>query len=393
MSSARSAPLVWHIGGEDVHLRIPLLLRLRELGFRVGAAGSHAGGPFAEHDIPYYPFPLHRWISPWHDRRTRASLRTLFLEHHPDIVHGFDTKPAILATFAARDARVPGRIRTINGMGYVFSSSALAPRLLRPVYRYLQTRASRAAHRTVFQNPDDRAYFRAHGMVSAGTDELVLGSGVDVDALLQSRPDEYQLARLRQELGLTGAPVVTMVARLVKQKGVGEYLRAARAVHEAGHDAAFLLVGPHVTEGRQRVRREELDAYASHVRHLGPRGDVSAILSASDLFVLPSYYREGIPRVLLEAGALGLPLITSDMPGCKEVVQPEGNGLLVPPRDAGSLARAIIRLLESPATRQAMGARSACLVREQFDLSIVADAHARIYEETLQRKVRTPQPA
>lgn len=174
-----------------------------------------------------------------------------------------------------------------------------------------------------------------------------------------------------------------MISRLVVQKGVREYLEAARRIQPHVKDVTFLLVGPIASEGAQAIPVKELERSANSVRYLGPRSDIPAILALTDLFVLPSYYREGIPRVLLEAGALGLPLITTDMPGCKEVVRAGWNGLLVPPRDVKALASAMLRLLSSNDERTMMGMRSKAHIRDNFSLSRVADAYAEIYQRVL----------
>ena len=128
---------VWHVGGEDVYMRIPLLLKLRARGFRVGAVGSCDGSRFAQNRIPYWRYPLTRWIAPLADRRSGVCLRGLFASHRPEIVHAFDTKPGVLAMLAARDAGIRGRVRTITGMGYVFSSRSPLALALRPAYRHL----------------------------------------------------------------------------------------------------------------------------------------------------------------------------------------------------------------------------------------------------------------
>ncbi len=378
-------PTVWHIGGDDVHLRIPLLRRLREKGFDVGAVGSEDSEPFRQHDIPYWYYPLKRFISPWSDRVARARLYELFSHHRPDIVHAFDIKPTLFTPEAAQRARLRGCVRTITGMGYVFSSSSLLALALRPGICHLHKKASHAASMTIFQNPDDQAFFRRKGLVPTGRDTLVLGSGLDVDELLRDCPDDESLAELRNRLGLNGHVVVTMISRLVRHKGVVEYLQAARAIRQRNQNVHFLLVGPLASEGRQAVSRSEISRFSDDVSYLGPRNDVPALLAISDLFVLPSYYREGIPRVLLEAGAMGLPLITTDMPGCREAVLHGTNGRLVPPRDVDSLVKAIDQLLHSQPLRKSMGGISRRRVRDHFGLTSVADAYAKIYRQVLEQ--------
>ncbi|MFQ4145387.1 glycosyltransferase family 4 protein [Chlorogloeopsis sp. ULAP02] len=376
---------VWHVGGEDIRLRIPLLLALRERGFNVGAVGSEDGIDFATHDIPYFRYTLKREINPVADLHTRSQLFHLFTKYKPDIVHGFDTKPAIIAPVVAMKSKVPGIVRTVTGMGYIFSSNSPLALALRPIYCYLQGKAS-ATGITVFQNPDDRQYFHEHGMVQNGGDDLVLGSGIDVEQFTKNRPKPEVLANLRQELGLEGQLVVTMIARLVVAKGVREYLDAASIVRGLVKNVKFLLIGSLSSEGQQAVPIQEIQQKADDVCYLGSRNDIPALLSLSDIFVLPSYYREGVPRVLLEAGAMKLPLITTDMPGCKEVVRDGWNGLLIPPGNAKVLATAIVELLKSKEQRILMGNRSGLHIKENFCLKKVADSYTNIYYRALGAK-------
>jgi len=377
---------LWLVGSTDVRFRLPLLNALRERGFDAGAVGSESETAFAGTGIPYWRFSLNRWVSPWSDLRSRRQLYELFRVHRPDIVHAFDTKPAILAPLAARDAGVPGTVATITGLGYLFSSRSPLALSLRPVFRFLQRRAAAATGVTIFQNPDDRAYFRRHRLVRPGRDALVLGSGIDFTPL---QVDGAAVGRLRRELSLEGRLVVTMISRLVAQKGVRDFIHAAALVRQQRPDAVFLLIGPASSEGRGAVSSREVERSARDVRYLGPRSDVSVLLALSDLFVLPTYLREGIPRVLLEAAALGLPLVTTDTPGCKEIVRDGWNGLLVPPRDPRRLAAAVLRLLASPDERKLMGSRSRTHVTGNFSLEYVVRAYTEIYEHVLRETSAT----
>ncbi len=376
-------PTVWHVGGEDVRLRIPLLVALRDRNFNVGAVGSEDGGVFADYQIPYFRYSLTRGINPFTDLKTRHQFFQLCRQHKPDIVHGFDTKPAMIAPTIAKKAGIVGRVRTITGMGYVFSSNSPLALVIRPIYRYLQRQASRATGITIFQNSDDRDYFHQYNMVESGRDALVLGSGIDVDGIIKKIPTPEILDKTKRELGLEGKMVVTMISRLVISKGVREFLQAAKIVGSQLDNVVFLLVGPLASEGKQAITSQELENYTEYVRYLGSRNDIPTILSLTDLFVLPSYYREGIPRVLLEAGAMSLPLISTDMPGCREVVKDGWNGLVVPPRNAKTLASKILELLYSQDLRKLMGQRSKDHINENFTLTQVADAYADIYSQVL----------
>ena len=382
MTRQSSRPTVWHIGGDDVHKRIPLLQALEDRGFRVAAAGSEDAGRFQDSGIAYFRYPLHWKLAPLQDLRSCRALTALFRRHKPDVVHGFDPKPGIAAPLLGRRAGVRGRVRTITGLGFVMASDSALARALRPVYRGLQRRASAAAF-TVFQNADDRDYFFRNGLVQDGREKVVLSSGVDIDDLRSQRPGPEQLAAMRTSLGLDGKFVVSMISRIDENKGVREFARSAEQVRRHVPNTAFLLVGPYATEGPEAARFvENLKRQPETVRYLGPRDDIPAILSLSDLCVLPSY-REGTPRVLIEAGAQQVPAVTTDVPGCRDVVRDNWNGRLVPARDVGALADAITEILRDQDARTVMGRRSYQFVKETFDLPYVADAYAEIYRHAL----------
>lgn len=385
ITTKRSGPKVVFIGGEDVRLRIPLLLQLRRRGFDVAAIGSDEAQPFGQSGIPYATYPLNRSVHPLDDVRAMRRTRELFRELQPVVVHAFDTKPGMLAPSVAKACGVRVRVRTITGMGYVFSSNAPLALALRPIYRALQRRAARAATHTIFQNTDDQAYFLKTRLVDENRQTLVRGSGIDVEEIERRRADGTLRRALLDELDGRDRVIVTMVARLVRSKGVREFLRAASLVRRQFPNALFLLVGPRATEKSEAVSAAEIAAHTADVKYIGPRQDVPELLSVSDICVLPSYYREGVPRVLLEAAALGLPLIAADMPGCRDVAIHGVTGSLVRPRDAQALGQAIAEMVADPSARREMGRAARERVRAHFALDAVADAYAEIYRKSLQR--------
>ncbi len=385
ISSVSERFTVWHVGGEDVRMRIPILKVLKNLGFKVAAAGSEDSRPFDNEGIEYHRYELDRGVSPLIDRRSLSQLEILFNKHNPDVVHSFDTKPALLVPLAARRAGIKANIRTVTGMGYIYSSKSPLALALRIAYRSMQKRASLYSDTTVFQNEDDKLYFEDTGLIEKKKSILVRGSGVDVDLLASRLPDFENKQRLSSNLGIAGHVVFIMIARMVKHKGVVEYLEAARRVTNKNPECKFLLVGPLAGEGRQAVSQRVVQSYADVVTWLGPRTDVPALLSVSDVFVLPSYYREGVPRVLLEAGALGLPLITTDMPGCRDVVRNGQEGLLVPPRNISALEQSMLKMAGSTIYRTELGACAKIRIEQLFTLSNVAKAYADIYRELMTR--------
>ncbi len=376
-SADAGRPSVWHIGGSDVYFRIPLLLRLRQAGFEVAAAGTSDPAQFEAVDIPFHHYDLKPGLGPLADHRARQQLTELFERHRPTVVHAFDTKPCVLVPLAR--ARVPAVrcVRTVTGMGRLFAEDSRTAALLRVVYRRAQRRVAPITDVTVFQNEDDQRYFREQDLLRGCRHELVRGSGVDVDALHAARPDARACAALRAELGLDDRFVVLMVSRLTATKGVREYLQAATQLASSG--ATLVLVGPvdEFDADAQRLLAEVEDH--PHVRYLGKRSDVPSLLAIADAFALPTYYREGLPRVLLEAAVMGVPLITTSVPGCRDVVPEAKYGMIIEQRSADAIATAVTTLIGDPPLRAELVANARDRVQSAFSLDHVAAQYAEIY--------------
>jgi len=315
----------------------------------------------------------------------------IFRQQKPDIVHAFDTKPCVLARLAARLAGVPIIIGTLPGLGSLYVDEGVTTRTVRALYEKLQTLACHLSDLTIFQNHEDLRFFVARGIVPAHKAIAIPGSGVRTDLFYPARISRSDRERVRAELGVkTNALLITMVSRLIRSKGVMEFAAAAQLVRQHYSQVKFLLVGPTDEESMNRFTPPELLQLTRALTWAGARSDIPAILAASDIFVLPTFYREGIPRVLLEAASMGLPIVTTDSPGCKEVVEPGVNGFLVPPRDPGALAEAILRLVEEPDLRQRFGQESRRRAVTYFDLSVIAEQIRSIYRELLAHKGLLP---
>jgi len=369
------------IGGEDHALRIPFLIALRDRGFRVSAAATADPTPFEREGIEYHPFCFNRFANPFADWTAVKSLAKLIASLGLDLVQSFDTKPNLLAPLAAR--AVPGVtvVRTINGLAYVYSSRSPKALAFRPIWRALHRMAARSTAATVFQNRDDQAFFQDRRMIGAGHSCLIAGSGVDVERFDRAAEAGPSAQELRRFLGLDGCEIVLTVTRLTRQKGIPTLLEAAALVHRRRPGVRFLLVGPRESEGSLAVSKAEIDRHAPYVVAAGPRTDVPALLRIADAFAFPTEYREGIPRVLLEAGAAGLPIVTTKMPGCSDVIRDRWNGFLVPPRSPALLAARIVELLEDRAAAKAMGARASALVRRDYNLEVIVARYAALYEK------------
>ena len=373
------------IGGEDHALRIPFMLALRAHGFNVTAAGSGDAAPFAQAGLPHYPFRFGRFANPLADWAAAETLSRLLTDLRPDIAHSFDTKPNLLLPWAARNARCVRVVRTINGMGWVYSSRSPAAWALRPVYRTLHRVAARATAATVFQNGEDFAFFKHHHMVGVDRGRLIRGSGIDIAAFEQALAAGSSPAELRAALALDASEVVVTVTRLTRQKGVPTLLEAAAQVHKERPGVRFLLVGPRQSEGPFAVAQSEIDRHAPYVMSLGRRSDVPALLGIADVFAFPTEYREGVPRALLEAALAGLPIVATAMPGCTDVVRDGWSGVIVPPRSPRLLASGILDLLRDRRIAREMGRRAAGLVRKEFGLGMTVAQYCVLYDELLER--------
>jgi glycosyltransferase involved in cell wall biosynthesis len=377
------------IGGEDHSLRIPFLLALRDKGFRISAAGTGDPIPFAQAGLDYHPFHFSRFVDPLSDWTAFKAISKLIADVRPALVQCFDTKLNLLVPFAARGLRDVEVVSTINGLGWLYSSSSPMALGLRPVYRALARLADRWTAVTVFQNRDDQAFFMRRRMVGRRGQVVIPGSGIDVERFERAGATGSSPAELRKALGLGASEVVMTVTRMTRQKGIPTLLDAAALVHQHRPGVRFLLVGPRESEGPFAVTQAEIDRHAPYVLAVGPRSDVPALLGLADVFAFPTEYLEGVPRALLEAAVAGRPIVTTRMPGCTDVIRDGQNGFLVPPRDPRLLAERILDLLRDRVTAAAMGARAAQLVRKEFNLEITVARYAAVYEDLVRRSVRS----
>ncbi len=305
-------------------------------------------------------YPLARAGSdPFADLRTLAALIALCADERPDQLFAYTIKPVVYGLIAASITLVPRRCALITGLGYAFGSATNAQRLAGSVARLLYRLCLHQAQRVFFQNPDDRDDFTARGLVLAARSVVVNGSGVDLLHFAASDPPSRPVTFL-------------LIARLIREKGIGEYAAAARALRSSHPQARWLLAGP-ADPNPSGVPPGELSAWRDEgvIDYLGELDDVRPALARCSVYVLPSYYREGTPRTVLEALACGRPVITTDMPGCRETVEHGRNGMLVPPRDVVALQTAMAAFLGQPELIARMGAASRALAERRYDVHAV----------------------
>jgi glycosyltransferase involved in cell wall biosynthesis len=298
----------------------------------------------------------------------------------PDILHCVAMKPVLYGNLAARLCGPAATVSALAGMGYAFTAASLKVRLLRGLLSALLRRLLRpAGHRLIVQNDDDRALLLSIGAALPGQITVIAGSGVDLAALTPLPPPLP---------AVTGRVVFALVARMLADKGIGEAVAAIRRLRDGGVDGWLWLVGAPDPHNPSSIDEPQLRAWAVQdgVRWLGHQSDILAIWREADVALLPSY-REGMPKSLLEAAACGRPIITTDVVGCRQVIEDGVEGFIVPARQSEGLAAAMRRLALDAGLRQRMGAAARRRAERLFGEEAVVAAHLAIYRGLLAEQV------
>ena len=310
-----------------------------------------------------------RGSNPITELATILKLRSTLKRIKPDIVHNIALKPVVLGSFAAQLAGIRNIVNAPVGMGYVFTSQESKARVLRPIVkvliRYVLGNKNR---RVIIENHDDFENLVSGGFARRDSIALIKGAGVDVQKFSQ-RPEPNEPVK------------VIMVSRLLRDKGVYEFIGAAKIVRLKNNNVQFLLVGDTDDGNPTSMNSEEIADLANSidVTWLGARTDIAELLAESHIACLPSY-REGLPKSLIEAASVGRPIVTTDTPGCREVVTHMVNGLLVQPRDAQALALAIKKLVEDPNLRKLMGEENRHKAETEYANEIIINQTHRVYD-------------
>ncbi|MDO9582818.1 MAG: glycosyltransferase family 4 protein [Desulfomicrobium sp.] len=341
----------------------------RDAGFDVVvvARENSLGGKIRDHGIKFVPFPIsRRSVNPFRELMTVFRLISIYRRERPALVHHIALKPIMYGSIAAMFSGRPKIVNAPIGLGFVFSSSSWKAMILRPLSRLgLKVLLNPRGSRVVFENSDDLGSFVAFGMVRARDAVLIRGAGVDTE-IFSFVPEPE------------GVPVVILTARMLWDKGVGEYVEAARLLRSRGCQARFLLAGNPDEENPAAISVQILKGWQDEgvIEWLGHREDIPMLLAQSHIVCLPSY-REGLPKSLLEGLATGRPIVATDVPGCREAVRHGVNGYLVPVKDPVALADALEKLIIDKKLRREMGAASR-------DLAVTEFISARIEAETLE---------
>lgn len=351
--------------------RLDLARAAREAGYDVIVATrvTHHGERIRGEGFQLEPLEMvRRSRNPFREVIAVAELVRLYRRVKPDVVHHVAMKPILYGSLAAWLTRVPSVINAFAGLGYAFMDER--NELLRWCVKTAFRTVLRVSHSVALvQNQDDQDRLVGEGVVPASRARIIAGSGIDV-AVYSMQPSP------------SGIPVVVLPARMLWDKGVGEFVEAARRLKQKGVHARFILVGrrdEHNPAAIPEIRLKEW-VQAGGVEWWGHREDMPAVYAAAMLVVLPSY-REGLPKVLLEAAACGKAIVATDVPGCREIVRDRFNGLLVSPRDSTALAAAIEELLSDQALREVMGRRSRTRVLAEWSSPRITEQVLGLYRD------------
>ena len=354
--------------------RLPVALGALQAGYEVHIATSltRRCEKLEAYGFKVHPLEINRSAAgPVDLIKLLLSLVRLFWAVKPDLLHLVTIKPVLLGGLAARVAPVGGVVFAVSGLGHVFVADGFVGQLRRTLVRVWYGWVLGVRNmRIIFQNPDDRRVLTSVARLRSNQVVMIPGSGVDLSV--------YKYLPLPQ-----GVPVIMMAARLLVTKGVREFVNASQYLFASGVRAEFWLVGDVDGADPASIQSEELESWKalSNLRLLGARSDIPELMAQTNLVVLPSFYGEGLPKVLIEAAACGRPVITTDLPGCRDAIEEGVTGILVPPRDYLALAVAIRTLLEDQELCQAMGSAGRKRSESLFDVNAVVKAHLKIYRE------------
>lgn len=320
--------------------------------------------------------------NPFRDIVYLIRLYRIFHSIRPSIVHSFTVKPNIYGNLAAAFAGVPKRINTVSGLGYVYIGSNIKKKILRAIVNLLYKIAFLFSHKVIFQNDEDCELFTMqYHIVPKEKTTVIRSSGVDCDFFSMQTVDRERLKKLRSQFGIAeDAFVVLMAARMIWEKGVKEFVEAAKIVKNEHPEVIFLLVGSLEHGNPSAVSENYLLSHKNDVQWIGHQKDMKHILALASIVVLPSYYREGVPRILLEAMAMGKPILTTDSVGCREVIKNGNNGFIIDIKSYNDIARKILILISNSDLTREMGSNGIHDAQKKFNHQIVINEHILHYE-------------
>ena len=365
------------VGDRQVGLRLQFARELAMLGIRVTIAvptGTTLEIGTPEIGVVSYPF------EPKHPLRTARALVQLRRSTNSDIVHAFSTGPAMVSSLAAWLDRSGIYVRTVNGLGRSFSTDGPRGAVMRALYTCSLVVVDHRVRCAVFQNNDDANWFGSVPILRNRRRQVILGSGVDLQDFDDLTVPVDRVQKAQDFLGTNGRPTAVLVGRRLKTKGVDDLCKAAELASKMTDTRMlFAVVGPPETSAGLASVSTNGTYGTIEFKLCDSWKDMPALFAASTVVVLPTTYREGIPRVLLEGAAMRRPLIANDVPGCREIVVDGENGALLAPRNLDLLAKSLVRIMNDTHEQTRMGQCSRKLIEDTFDVRLIAAQYAQLY--------------
>ncbi|RNL76659.1 glycosyltransferase family 1 protein [Citrobacter sp. MH181794] len=354
--------------------RLPIAQKALDDGYKVAIACHFTGHRDELESMGFMTFeiPFSRsGVGIFSELKTIFKIRKVIKFIKPTLIHSITIKPVIYSGLVRRTiSATHPMVSAISGLGYVFTTKTMRATLIRLTATVLYKLALSGNKKIViFQNPSDENILSKIVGLNECEKVLIKGSGVDLKVYdFKPEPDNGQIK-------------IAMACRLLKDKGVYQYIEAARLVKKSHSNVEFLLIGSPDPENPNSVMAEEIDAWVKEgvITYLGHRKDIANIFSDSNIVSLPSFYGEGVPKVLIEAAACGRPIVTTNNPGCRDAIVDGKTGICVPVKDSLALARAFTILIEQPALRQSMGKAARIFAEAEFDIESVVNKHLAIY--------------
>lgn len=356
--------------------RLPIAEQAKQEGYEVHiATGGQKFQSFLEKGFHHHLLPLSRsGKNPLKELKAVVAIFRLMQQLKPQIVHLVTIKPVLYGGICARLTRIKGTVMAIPGVGYTYTKKNLKAYILRlmttKLYRFVFNSPN---IKVIFQNPDDRAMMIEKMFLDPTKTILLRGSGISLNQYIPIEEEQRD------------TPIIVMASRLLKDKGVFEFIESAKQLQSKGIKATFWLVGSLDPGNPETLSPKEFSAIQTEniVECLGFQSNIADIFAKANIVVLPSY-REGLPKVLQEAQAAGRAVITTDVPGCRDAIIPNETGLLVPVKNADALAGAIEFLIKNPEKRKQFALAGRALAESAFDITKIAEAHLSIYNELMQ---------
>ncbi len=366
-----------YIGGYDNFLRLEMFKYMQSQNYEVKIASTKRDELLIKKGFKTYIYSCTNNISCLSDLVSIFQLVFLIKKIEPDIIHSFDTKPNYLvglALFFINKKVI--YIRTINGLGRVFSSNNIQNQFMKKTYLFLHKIIKKKVNLNIFQNKSDKKFYEKNKLCNSKNAFLVKGSGISIKLSSKALKNNSR-KKLRQKYGWENKIIFLFLARISVKKGIFNFLNAAKTIKKKYSNVKFIVVGPTSEMDPSSIAKSDLEKHSEYINYLGYRSDVFDILSAVDVYVLPSEYKEGIPRTLLEAMAMEKMVVVSDVNGCKEVVEDAKCGIIFKSKNYKRLVESLEKCLDYNLLK--MGKRGRKAIIKKYSEEIIYDEINKIY--------------